>query len=287
MKDTQAKPAASIKAANDTAIQFDTATAADLFRRMSSGDTDSKAGKADKDNASLEFCQFAQSVVDVNTRNEDGSPLDSPIPRAVITEGFTKHVDSMRAMLAAEGNQFVTTVETEGKDTVYKWKGHGNNVKSIAKGVTEYYDVLHLVETTVTDEDGNETTEINEVDAIIAPSVADSFTVIKKAVEAARRYGEEDSASILRASKEALRDVCALLISLVIKSDDSTLIDVEAELVQLQVNDWNDSLIKQAELQAKADEAAAKIELPSDTLTDAGASPDLSDDAQADEAASG
>jgi hypothetical protein len=233
-KSTQAGTSKAIADANAEAIDFDRVVAHALFADMSVGDKASKQAKADKDAASLEFCRFAASTYAVNSEND--------IPRDTITAGFVKHLDAMRPVLAAEGNVLVETVESkDGKgDTTFKWRGHGNNVKSIAKGVTEFighadYDLIDLAE-------------------------AESFTAVKKSVEANRRMNESEEARLLREAKEFLREVTAELVSTVIKSDDAELIFEQAELVGEQLNSWNDALARQNEIEAAAE--SMEIEIP-------------------------
>ena len=228
-----AGPTKSQDKANQAAITFDRKIAGKLLRAMASADTDGKSAKDSRDNASLDFCRFAASVVVAN----DG------INRETVTEGFCAHLDNMRPMLATEDNPFVEIITAEGKDPRYVWKGHGNNVKSIARGVTEFLAIIHK------DEEGQEYPALCNLDE------AKSFTEVKKSVEAARRYGEKDDARLLREAKDALRVSCAALITEVIKSDDFELIQEQALLVDQNLEDWVTALAEQN----KADEAAKAI----------------------------
>lgn len=235
-KTTKAKANKTVQAASDMAIEFDRKTAHTLLNAMASADTDGKSAKDSRDNASLEFCRFAATVVGAN----------KSINRETVTEGFCKHLDAMRPMLAGESNPFVDVIEADGKDTRYVWKGHGNNVKSIARGVTEFLGVVHK------DSEGG------EYDALIDLNTAESFTDVKKSVEAARRYGESDDAIMLREAKEELRAQCALLITEVIKSDDYELINEQALIVAQSLEDWNTALAEQT----AADDKANKVDIP-------------------------
>jgi hypothetical protein len=125
-------------------------------------------------------------------------------------------------MLAAEGNPYVDMPEVkQGEETRYVWKSHGNNVKSIAKGVCEFAGLTH-----------------DDQPAIIDVREAESFTAIKKSVEQARRFGEDADKRILREAKDALREACANLISEAIKSDDAELIAELALEVEVRTDEW-------------------------------------------------
>ena len=232
---TSAGVSSAIQAANEQAIEFNSVVAHALLTRMADTDNAGKAAKLDRDKASLEFCQLGLETVITNH-------VDGNIPRDTVVKGFGLSLDAMRAMLFNEGNSFVTAKEgADGADTTYAWKGHGNNVKSIAKGVIEFAGVKHQ------DDDGE------EIDAIIDVSAAESFRSVKMSVESARRYGEDAEIAELREAKELLREVCASLISEVIKSDDVELIIAEADKVSGQLADWNGDVAAQDALSAEAE----------------------------------
>jgi len=235
----QANASKEVQAASQLDIAFDLPVAHDLLTAMDSAVSDGNTAKQDKEEASVSFCQFALSTYEQNSADTDER---SGIPRDGIVKGFTAELDAMRPMLAAEGNSFVVaTVPEDGKgDTKYSWKGHGNNVKSIAKGVIEFTGVLH------TDEDGN------EYPAIISAMDAESFTEIKKSVEAARAFGEDESKRLLREAKEALRESCKTLIAEVIKSEDHELIREESEVIDQLLVDWLADLEAQDALDREA-----------------------------------
>lgn len=237
-KTTKAKANKGTQAASDMAIDFDRKIAHTLLNAMAGADTDGKDAKDARDNASLEFCRFAAATVMAN----------ESINRDTVTEGFCKHLDAMRPMLADESNPFVEVITADGKDARFVWKGHGNNVKSIARGVTEFLGVVHK------DSEGQ------DYPALIDLDTAESFTDVKKSVEAARRYGESEDAVLLRESKEALRAACAELITEVIKSDDYELINEQALIVAQSLEDWNTALAEQT----AADEKANKVEIPAE-----------------------
>jgi len=205
--------------ANAEAIEFNSVRAHEIFVAMASSDTGLKSSKAARDNASLDLCKFAKATVDANSAISD---------RATIVRGFVKNLDAMRPMLAAEGSPFVEVKATE-KETRYTWKGHGANVKSIAKGVAEY---AYL--------------DIDNAPAIVDVDSAESFTVVKKSVEAARRSDETDDARALRVAKDALRETLKEIQSFMLESDDKDLI----EIATLELAEW---LIKQKVARAEQD----------------------------------
>ena len=239
-KATSAGPAEAIAAAVKTAIDFDSVLAHSLLTRMADSTDDGKTAKADRENASLEFVQFAAVTLAVN--------FEAGIPRATITDGFVKHLDAMRPTLLAEGNTFVesTTNEKTG-DITLAWKGHGNNVKSIAKGVCEF---------AISDDDDDSTPDFMIV------GEAESFTEVKQAVEVARRFGEDQAVADLREAKQRLRDACKELVSAVIKSDDIELISFQAESVEEMLEVWNQDLATVAEIEAIALDADTPIVIP-------------------------
>jgi hypothetical protein len=254
----QANASKEVQAAAEISIDFDITTAHSLLSDMDSAVSDGNTAKEAKENASVDYCQFALSTYTQNAADTDER---SGLPRDAIVKGFTAEMDAMRPMLAAEGNSFVVaTVPEDGKgDTKYSWKGHGNNVKSIAKGVIEFTGIMH------TDEDGN------EYPAIINPMDAESFTEIKKSVEAARAYGEDENKRLLREAKEALRESCKLLIAECIKSDDHELIREESEVVDQLLVDWVADLEAQAALDREAQsksEGESKVAMPAETEED-------------------
>ena len=210
MSNTEKGGAADLKAqraAAVLAVDFQTNAAADLLRAMSQANSDSNTAKASKDEASIAFCAFAAEMVRTELDRDQGCQ-----DRAVITEGFCRHLDTLRPMLAAEGSVLVDVKTEDGKDTVYSWKGHGANVKSIAKGVTEFID---------TDTE------------IVEPADAESFTEIKKSVQVARQSGEDDDARELREAKEEYREVEAAIRKMIL--GQKTARDVRALTEELQV----------------------------------------------------
>ncbi len=207
------------RAAAITAVEFQTNTASDLLRAMAAATGDANTAKASKEEASILYCQFAADTVR-NELEREGGCRD----RAVITEGFCKHMDALRSMLAAEGSPLVDVKTEDGKDTRYSWKGHGANVKSIAKGVTEYVDIE-------VEADQPELIDVHE---------AESFTDIKKSVQVCRQADEDDEARELREAKEAYREVEAAIRKLVLGQKEA--IDVATLTDDLAV--WlNDRLI--------------------------------------------
>ena len=241
-KAVSANASKGVQAANVTDISFDTLAAHGILTTMAEAVGSGEEAKQAKENASLAFCIFAVTTMATNEGRDRGT----------ITEGFTKGLDAMRQMLAAEGNRFVE-IKDNGKDKepTYSWKGHGNNVKSIAKGVTEFFGVDH------TDEDGA------EIPAMIDPRDAESFTEVKKSVEAARQYGEDEDKRLLREAKDALRESAKLYVSEVIKSTDIGLItDARLELEHL-LSDW----LADCEAQEALDTESQKIVIPETALT--------------------
>jgi hypothetical protein len=210
-------------------IEFDITTAHTLITGMAERDATGKCAKTGKDEFSLRFCAFALDTLEVN--------LETGIPRDTIVKGFCAELDAMRPMLAAEGNPYVDMPEVkQGEETRYVWKSHGNNVKSIAKGVCEFAGLTHDAQP-----------------AIIDVREAESFTAIKKSVEQARRFGEDADKRILREAKDALREACANLISEAIKSDDAELIAELALEVEVRTDEWKADVAAQDALELEAD----------------------------------
>ena len=183
------------RAAAIEAIDFNAVQARALLNAMTAAKSDGDASATAKDEASIAFCQLAGETVSVN--------LTAGVTcRDTITRGFCKHMDALMPSLAAEGSPFVTVTVAEGKDTRYSWKGHGANVKSIAKGVTEFYGVQH-----------------DDEDAIIDVAAAESFTAIKQSVQIARQWGESDADRELREAKELYRNTEAKIRKIVLGMD--------------------------------------------------------------------
>lgn len=180
--DLKAQRAAAIEA-----VEFETLAFHTVLSDLAVAKSDQDGAAASKDELSVTFCQMAADMVQANF--DAGTDC-----RDTITRGFTKHLDALMPTLAAEGSPLVNVKAEDGKDTRYSWKGHGANVKSIAKGVTEFYAVDH---------DG--------APAIINVDEAESFTAIKQSVQTARQWGEDDEAKALREAKEAYREIEATI----------------------------------------------------------------------------
>ena len=196
------------RAAAVLAVDFQTNSATKLLRAMAVAADEGSTAKASKEEASILFCQFAADMVRTEL-DRDGGAND----RAVITEGFCKHLDTLRPMLAAEGSPLVDVKTEDGKDTRYSWKGHGANVKSIAKGVTEFVDVEGEVE-------------------LIDVFNADSFSDIKRSVQVCRQADEDEAARELREAKEAYREVEATIRKMVLgRKTADEVIELTTELV--------------------------------------------------------
>jgi len=200
------------RAAAVLAVDFKANEAADLLRAMSQANTDSNTAKADKEEASIAFCIFAANMVTDELTRENGCR-----DRGVISDGFCKHMDTLRPMLAAEGSILVDVKIEDGKDTRYSWKGHGANVKTIARGVTEFHGL-----------DNVDTGE----PMIVDPAQAESFTEIKKSVQVARQSGEDAATRELREAKEAYRETEATIRGLVLgQKTAAQVIELTAELL--------------------------------------------------------
>jgi len=208
-----------------------------LLTAMGKRDDESKNAKEMRDAASMAFCLFAESVAEVNDASE--------IPRDTIVMGFTKHLDSLRPILSKEGSPFVEATEaTDTKPAGYKWKGYGNNVKSIAKGVVEFTGTV-----VGTDEETDEEIMFPEV------SDCDSYRKVREAVEAARRGEESEDARLLREAKEAFREACKVLQAALFASKDAELI----ELRTLDVETITETVNQEAAEQKAIAEAVEKV----------------------------
>ena len=187
---SKSKQSADLKAQREAAIEaveFETLAFHTVLSDLAVAKSDQDGAAASKDELSVTFCQMAADMVQANF--DAGTDC-----RDTITRGFTKHLDALMPTLAAEGSPLVTVKAEDGKDTRYSWKGHGANVKSIAKGVTEFYAVEH-----------------DDAPAIINVEEAESFTAIKQSVQTARQWGEDDEAKALREAKEAYREIEAII----------------------------------------------------------------------------
>ena len=87
-------------------------------------------------------------------------------------------------------------------------------MKSIAKGVTEFYLIDH-----------------DDSPAIIDTADAESFTAIKQSVQIARQWGEDDADRDLRLAKEVYRDVEASIRKVVLSR--TTARDVQSDVAML------------------------------------------------------
>jgi len=222
------------RAAAVTAVEFQTNEAADLLRDMATANSDSNTAKQDKDEASVKFCIFAAEMV-TNELTREGGCRD----RAVVSDGFCKHMDTLRPMLAAEGSILVDVKTEDGKDTRYSWKGHGANVKTIARGVTEFH--------------GLENTEGQPM--IVDPSTAESFTEIKKSVQVARQSDEDDATRELREAKEGYRELESIIRGIALGQKTAAEVNAVAEDMQDLLDDW----LQLGEDQAQRDEDAEAL----------------------------
>ena len=221
-----------INAAAKLAIEFDRSEAERILTAMAEAQTNGESSKAERDNLSLEFCMLA-----ITTREANAS-----IERDTVAKGFSAELDILLPRMAVQGSPFVEVSTDKDGNPRYAWKGHGANVKSIAKGCAEFYQVVH------TDDDGN------EFDALIDVSDAESFTAVKKSVEAARRYSNEsDEQRELREVKEQFRDAIKTYASLVIGENDAELISLASIAVDDLADTFADDLAAQTAIENAAE----------------------------------
>ena len=236
--------AAELKAlqeANAAAIEFNSVKveladgkkvgAKQLLTAMGKQTDKSLEAKEQRDAASMAFCLFAESVAEVNMTND--------IPRDTVVLGFTKHLDALRPALHKDGCPFVEAKTEDGKPTVYSWKGYGNNVKSIAKGVVQF---------------------TGHDDYADFPEVSDceSFRAIRDAVEAARRGGESEDARLLREAKERWNEAVKALTKAVFASKDHELIDLRTLDVEAITEAVEDEAEQQQAIEDAAEQAKAE-----------------------------